>query len=1185
LFFAGVRYALSEQQYVDWIFKTSFVKAIHNLGDLKQKTNFQNDNLESYEAYVNEVKPYSTKIREYVSNYSSIDNTESMITDFDLPPSYDPFTNAIEVSDAIYNDGEIINIKSRYQSYPYKNWVDNVGFNLIRIDVVDGGQGYLQTPSVTITGNSNATAKAYLAKGRVKSIEIENFGSLLLSKPEIIIEGPIAEDGIPARAVAVIGNSLVRTPHITIKFDRVGTEKLFDTLETVEEFVGTGSRETFTLKWPMDTNTNRYKVFVDNVIQLGSEITVGNIDDNSKDYTRQLGFVRFNQDPAINAQIRIEYNKSVDLLTAADRINFFYAPTTGMPGKELAQLMDGVEYSGVSVKSFGFGTDQGWDVAGWGGQWDTFNVDSDGNFIPSDDSFDTALSGGQFTVLSAQGTNAGEIIVDGDGFVTPTTSKGPEELVPGQMGDVLDLKVYHRPLDGIAIIKSVTHRLNGIDTVFDMPSVPITNESIIVKINNIILDSLSYNIDYTNNTIQLQNPGISGTVLHITTTGVNGVDLLDAESLIYDGSTASIITKIKWQETYFSLVTVNGIVLKENVDYTISRSSSDDTVENRIKIVLETSLTDGSVIQYAIYNNEVQTFSQVSIDNTFESDGNRIYHTFDNDDPIPFNKQPISHNVIVKVENNILNPGYSIQYDANVTRNYAIEKWQFNNDTTTIKQGEVIVFVDGVQLTQDKFIFDSASGVISVLPNAVVLSDSKLEIYVLTNAEYFSFDTKIFLNTDFTASILPGDSVLIQSTDSSQLRFTAKEITKDYIVLETFNREIVEMFLLDSLFRINNVYSTITSIEYVASDAITFKFPPTAGKKVSIYQFSNHDINNFNRKTYDVVNNIRINSFSPEYTIRNLLAEGIIDLQDESISAEYVWVTKNGNLLSPNIDYVLENSNRIKLAERPVQSDNFDILQFRNLNSILPKFGYRLFKDIIGRTHFKRLNQNNSYLLSEPLNYYDVRIKLKDATGIEKPNRRKNIPGVLFIEGERIEYFEVKGNTLFQLRRGTLGTSIKEVYNSGTRLFGQGTGETVKYRDQAVTKKIIANGDTTQFDLGFDILALVENYTLFTGRSNVVPADFVEVFVGGRKLRKTSIQQFDATKNQDSPEADIALDPEFEIDLSNNTVVVSQAPASGIRVEISRKIGKVWNDPNKSLAASQNEISKFLRGATIELPK
>ena len=61
MFFASVRYAFSEQANVDWAFKTSFIKAKHNAGDLQQKVTFQNDSLPSYEDFVKETKPYKTR--------------------------------------------------------------------------------------------------------------------------------------------------------------------------------------------------------------------------------------------------------------------------------------------------------------------------------------------------------------------------------------------------------------------------------------------------------------------------------------------------------------------------------------------------------------------------------------------------------------------------------------------------------------------------------------------------------------------------------------------------------------------------------------------------------------------------------------------------------------------------------------------------------------------------------------------------------------------------------------------------------------------------------------------------------------------------------------------------------------------------------------------------------------------
>lgn len=1179
VFFSSVRYVLSEQRFVDWVFKTSFVKAIHNLGNLEQKVTFQNDNLESYEAYVNEVKPYSTKIREYVSNYGTLEPTRSTITDFDLPPSYGPESNRIEVSEATYDNGEIFNIRQRYESYPFKHWVDNVGFELIGIDVIDSGEGYLQTPVVTILGNSGATAEAFVARGKISRIEITNPGAKLLDNPEIQIVGPIAENGRVARAISKIGNSVIRTPSVTLKFDRVSSAGMFNTLETIEEFVGTGAQEAFELKWPVDTNSNRYKVFLDGIQQLSSEISIANRLDITKDYDREIGVLTFAVDPEIGARIRIEYNKDVSLLSAVDRINFFYTPIDGMPGKDISQLMDGVEYSGVTVDSFGFETNQGWDVGGWGGQWDTFNLDDDGNFIPPEENYDTSLRGGEFTVLSAAGIASGEIVVDGDGFVTPTTSKGPEELVPGQLGDTLDLKVYHRVVEGAGIIGSTSYLLDGIQTEFKLPGLSVANDGTIVKINNVILNSSQYTIDYLNETLVLGSVGTAGERLSIITTGTNGANLITFNSEVYDGSTLSIVTDALWRDEFFLLVTVNGIIARDTVDYTVSESDT-----KRIMITFDPSfVSDDSLIQYAVYDTDAQTYSQILIDNTFVADGTNSYHEFDQVEyPVPFDKEPLSHNVLIKAGDRILNPGYSARFITTSDREYPLEQWQLSQ-ISNITQAEILVFADGTQVDSTNFTYDPTSAVIRILRNDIAIAGAELEVYVIADADYYFVDTKINIDTDLSSSIQPGDGVTISSPGSPDLLFIAIDVAVNYITVKTYNREVLGLSTINPTVSINGTTVAITDVSFVLGTGITFRTAPTAS--VEIYQFSNHDVNNFARKTYTAFRNIDVNTGTLDNVNQNLLAEGIIQLKDPSVSENYVWVIKNGLLLTPKVDYVLENSTRIILADRPSNLDDFDILQFRNLTPVRPKLGYRIFKDVLGRAHYKRLNQKNSYVLSEPLNYYDIRIKLKDAKGITKPNRRKNVPGVVFVNGERIEYFEVRGNSLLQLRRGTLGTSIKEVYDTGTRIFGQSADENILYRDEVVNKKEIANGEDTAFDLGFDIGEIVNNYETATQRSTVTPEDFVDVYVAGKKLRKASLMQFNAANDQDSPEADIMLPAEFEIDVENNQVILQQQPPAGVRVNIVRKLGRVWNEPGKSLEDSENAISNFLRGATIEIPK
>lgn len=158
-----------------------------------------------------------------------------------------------------------------------------------------------------------------------------------------------------------------------------------------------------------------------------------------------------------------------------------------------------------------------------------------------------------------------------------------------------------------------------------------------------------------------------------------------------------------------------------------------------------------------------------------------------------------------------------------------------------------------------------------------------------------------------------------------------------------------------------------------------------------------------------------------------------------------------------------------------------------------------------------------------------------------------------------------------QLRRGTLGTGVKSTHPVGSVAYGQGPDETINYSDNTLTQTEIADGSSTA--------------TTFVFRDYMIPSsvDEIEVFVAGRRLRKTSLSVFDHTIAQDSPEADVVLDPEFTISGSN--LILASAPSAGVKVVIARTIGRVWNENGKSLADSNNSISKFLREATILLPK
>ena len=384
LFFSSLRYVLSEQPFVDWAVKTSFVKALHNVGTLKQKVTYNNDNLSDFESYVNEVKPYRTNVREYVSSYSNIDNTQTLVSDFDIIPyvndEYQINSLRVEVKEVTDEVANIITSNPISDTYPWKNWIDNVGFTVTSIEVADSGSGYINPPVVRIVGGygSGASAKAYISNGSVNRVTIINKGAGYLKAPTVIIDGGLSAGGTVARAVAIIETEVVRANKISMKFDRITNNYFVYEITETETFPGTGARLQFDLKYSPIKTIGRSKVVIDGTDVLRNEFVLTTKKSTTSGYTKHYGSLTLSSPPAKGATIVVTYEKDFNHLSAADRINFFYNPLTGQWGKDLAQLMTGIDYGGANITGVGFKSVGGWDALPWfSDAWDSFDEDFD----------------------------------------------------------------------------------------------------------------------------------------------------------------------------------------------------------------------------------------------------------------------------------------------------------------------------------------------------------------------------------------------------------------------------------------------------------------------------------------------------------------------------------------------------------------------------------------------------------------------------------------------------------------------------------------------------------------------------------------------------------------------------------------------------------------------------------------
>jgi hypothetical protein len=120
LFFGMVKSAFKQSQVVDWAFKTSFLYLGGYSETLRQSPVAFKDQIDNVIAYLEEVKPYHVKIREYVRRLSyGPDLADLAITDFDKPVYPDGQRNRVlDVKNE--NDRNIMGINR-----PWKDWFEN----------------------------------------------------------------------------------------------------------------------------------------------------------------------------------------------------------------------------------------------------------------------------------------------------------------------------------------------------------------------------------------------------------------------------------------------------------------------------------------------------------------------------------------------------------------------------------------------------------------------------------------------------------------------------------------------------------------------------------------------------------------------------------------------------------------------------------------------------------------------------------------------------------------------------------------------------------------------------------------------------------------------------------------------------------------------------------------------------
>jgi hypothetical protein len=1104
-FFTAVKYCLYEQKLLDWAFKTTFINVTNYAGELDQRPVYKISTSSYFEQYIEEVKPYHTQIRNFITNQTTLDSISTYNTDFDLPAYYNPTDNCFET---VGVDSTLTNF------HPWSDWANNYSYGVGEIVINNPGTLYTSAPVVQISSpdlsnGTTATAQAYISGKNIYSVLVTNTGSGYTSTPSVNLIG--GTTGTTATVYAKLVNNLIRKNTIDIKFDRISTINQIGNIDTTDVFYCDGSKNEFVLSWVAQADKQTIDVTLDNDLVLISDYTIKFYTDTYNGYNKKYSKLVFlNYVPKRDQIVRIKYKKSAELMSAVERIDYFTSIT------DYTTVTSGLSYSGMTLQGAMFDHTSDWSepypaydefywddavsnytavdtiassdsdkkntyvqvesveninlyqyanvisttdrmfntatvvvinidtstntvtlnspvVPGYsissGSTIEFWNNDTNFNILDiatSATSWSTSTSSALMTFLGIEpddfelntstglyllgGTiNSNNLFVDGDGFYTEITGFTPEELVSGQSSDSLGINVYTRNR-----ITSPTVAVSYID----IPAYTTSTITLTVAPPN--ADSISVVVNYANT--------VDDVVFEYTTST--------------DWTTSTQFT-IDWGSKSLILPPQSSAAL---VGYTTILTAGIGLVDHIQAVTTSSQLQLRSV---GYYKNLFQSY-YVTVDGqsiTTSTSTSTTYFTIGNVNP--------------------LNNRMALDFYNLSTGSHRIEAWLFDSPANQFNE-----------VRSQTFVYDGTSSTFTMLyppkGNGPAEAGMIVEYSNGTNTKrlrppdiaYYEFiNTVTSTSSNITSVTYP---IPVNNGGYSPQNFNDTTI-------RVFRNEYELAYGYD--FTIDNQERTITIIPRVLFTGDTIAIMSYARNDTLNYDFTVYK----NKLTITDPENLPATILTPGDTIKvitfgnqdTMLMEtenfdcagsGLYQISRPAINSNYVWVSIDGEWLINRIDFtVLDDQRSIQLADRFTG----DLVRTVTITSIAtdngPILGYRIFTDMFDRTQFKRLSKQNTTYLTQPLYVYDTEIYVNDASVLSRPLVSKRIPGVVIIDGERIEYYRLNGNVLSQLRRGTLGTAPKEYSQIYTKVIDQGVVQTIPYRENISKQSYINIGTTNTY--------------------------------------------------------------------------------------------------------------------------
>jgi hypothetical protein len=1069
-----IKYSITENQYSDWVFKTSLIKVNQTQRALQQIPVFQQDNQDLIRQYIEEVKPYHTKISEFVLQYDGNDVADLRTTDFDLPAYYN-FTTGTYRSPT----GQTVEDDIVLQLEPYIDWTNNHTLQISSVDVYYSGSGYIVPPTLNVVGGGGSGAKleAVVSNGSIIGVTVVEPGNGYITTPTIVI-GTQTSD--PAILSPRLVNNKVRSFDTTIKFDRVSTpagwlvefkdssgspidirnERISrvaganGVIDEVLELLSNGEwivASENLVAYPVPGVPN-YKFFDDTsgrvrfyerrdtrgwtpellqiaIRNLGSSVGINNVDITGTTVTLDgsvanfvssilpwtPGLTYYQGEYVVNnntlyvvsqqftagntfstedlAQVSV-----ADLQSHLDRTWALYQPNDRMLGKDLSQLFEGVVFPGVNVVGPNFNQNPGFDV----GNFDIKGFDSSvigPEGVPVIDP--TILDQTLYSRFldTTLGTKPEDIITQGGKFVDTYHSHAPEEMVPGRVYDALDIKVHTLATNTVfrqdisfgLDWRVINHNTDGITRrfSFDIDDIHIGDHLMVYSMKEgpryrNILESgqeLAGNIpagsfyEISQNRSYRVDYETNEIVFDIAPAAGDILQIynvrLQGEQIVADEHfDADGVTKIFSVIAPFSKITNTMLLVNgvETTDYTVNLDPDD---ANKIVIVLGNVPTIGSHIHFiASSNQEKNTISKAYTQIEMVSNSNKV---IDLDEDIRYDRSKDTV-LVVELNGNRLTPGNTNYYTCDgSTATFELPTTALE-EYNSLTPAEVQVWVGETKQDLTQYILSAVDG--SSVPTITFfgppIAGAQLSVTYTGKADYFydSVDNTIRINEN------------INITNGSLLAITS--------------------------FSSHDVYQMKTKV-FVGSDQLVTTTIVNPG----------FDEAGFDQIAFDTVTSIDL--INVEYPIDN-------DQND----ATTVLVHVDGRKLMPNSEYVVTNG-KVKLADNiNITEQTKLVITWTSAEQYKVASTFQIFKDMNDTVFYNRMAADESTTLAQDLKITDTEIVVVDGSRLAEPNPSENIPGVVFINAERIVYYTKSGNTLGQLLRSTNGTGAAQLHDAGS---------------------------------------------------------------------------------------------------------------------------------------------------------